>query len=67
MTFFSKIRRAFADESGAVTVDWVVLTAAVVILSIGAITALDTGVDGLVTDIDEAIDRAGTEVDASTF
>ena len=28
------------DESGAVTVDWVILTAAVVGLSIGAITML---------------------------
>ncbi len=47
----SKIRRAFADESGAVTVDWVVLTAAVVVLAIGAISVLDGQIDALVGSI----------------
>ena len=51
MNFFSKARAYIRDESGAVTVDWVVLTAAVVILSIGAIAALDGGIEGLVGDI----------------
>lgn len=47
----TKIRAAMTDDSGAVTVDWVVLTAAVVILSIGAISSLDTGIASLITDI----------------
>lgn len=47
----SKIRRAFADESGAVTVDWVVLTAAVVVLAIGAISVLDGQITSLVGSI----------------
>ena len=34
MTFTSMIKTFAADESGAVTVDWVVLTAAVVGLAI---------------------------------
>lgn len=35
------------DESGAVTVDWVVLTAAVVALAIAAITAINTATGGV--------------------
>ena len=37
------------DENGAVTVDWVVLTAAVVGLAVGAYTALDTNISALAT------------------
>ncbi len=47
----SKFRRAAKDESGAVTVDWVVLTAAVVVLAIGAISVLDTRITALVDNI----------------
>jgi len=57
-------RRLIEDESGAVTVDWVVLTAAVVILAIGAISVLDTGIAGLVTQIDAAL--SGVEADIVT-
>ena len=35
------------DEDGAVTVDWVVLTAAVVGLAVAAYTAIETGTTGL--------------------
>ena len=35
------------DEDGAVTVDWVVLTAAVVGLAVAAYTSIETGVSGL--------------------
>lgn len=63
----SKILNAAKDESGAVTVDWVVLTAAVVILSIGAISALDTGITGLVGDITGALDGGTTELDGATW
>jgi len=44
------------DEDGAVTVDWVVLTAAVVALAIGAISAISGSVDDLATDIKDSID-----------
>ena len=65
MTYFAKIRRSvlgrvMSDESGAVTVDWVVLTAAVVILAIGAITALDGGISGMVAQINSALSTAGS-------
>ncbi|MEY8830311.1 hypothetical protein AB9K34_18195 [Sedimentitalea sp. XS_ASV28] len=38
------------DESGAVTVDWVVLTAAVVALAGAAYTAIETGSETLTTN-----------------
>jgi Flp pilus assembly pilin Flp len=37
------------DENGAVTVDWVVLTAAVVGMAIAAYSAIENASDGLVT------------------
>ncbi len=35
------------DDSGAVTVDWVVLTAAVVGLAVAAYSSIETGATGL--------------------
>ncbi len=46
------INNFFADESGAVTVDWVVLTAAIVGLGIAVLAAVSSGVSDLSTDID---------------
>ena len=39
------------DEDGAVTVDWVVLTAAVVGLAIAALTTISSGVDGTLDNV----------------
>lgn len=39
------------NEEGAVTVDWVVLTAAVVVLAIGLVTALRGTLSDVVCDI----------------
>jgi Flp pilus assembly pilin Flp len=55
MSLITAIRTAIADKSGAVTVDWVVLTAAVVVLSIGAISALDGGIDSMITTINDQL------------
>ena len=41
------INNFFADESGAVTVDWVVLTAAVVGLAVAAYSSIKTGATSL--------------------
>lgn len=38
------------DESGAVTVDWVVLTAAVVGLAVAAYSSIETGATKLTSD-----------------
>ena len=44
MKLFNKF---FKDESGAVTVDWVVLTAAIVGLGIAVLTSVSTGTTSL--------------------
>ncbi|MFE3837101.1 Flp family type IVb pilin [Pseudogemmobacter sonorensis] len=46
------------DESGAVTVDWVVLTAAVVGLGLIVMTAIRPAVTGLSTNIAGTINAA---------
>ena len=55
---FKKFR---TDEDGAVTVDWVTLTAAVVILALAIITIFqDAAVNAMTTmwvDVDTAIDE----------
>lgn len=46
------------DESGAVTVDWVVLTAAVVALAVGAFSLIGSATDDLVTQIETDLQEA---------
>ncbi|MGR3483137.1 Flp family type IVb pilin [Salipiger marinus] len=43
------IKNFRADEDGAVTVDWVVLTAAVVAMAIGAYTTIETSADNMIS------------------
>ncbi len=58
MKLFKFLKTFKNDESGAVTVDWVVLTAAIVGLGIAVLTAVSTQV-GVVTDaIEEDLARA---------
>ena len=45
--FLNKFRK---DEDGAVTVDWVVLTAAVVGLAVAAYSAIEDGAEQLTED-----------------
>jgi Flp pilus assembly pilin Flp len=52
INFIKNFRR---DENGAVTVDWVVLTAAVVGMAIAAYSAIETSADGLVTSAGGAV------------
>jgi Flp pilus assembly pilin Flp len=61
MSLMKAVRAAFADNRGAVTVDWVVLTAAVVVLSIGAIGALNTGIDTMISDITGQLSYSNVE------
>ncbi|MFO8126607.1 Flp family type IVb pilin [Yoonia sp.] len=52
------------DEDGAVTVDFVVLTAAIVVLGLAVGTAISNGAGGLANDIETSLDnqkRNGTE------
>ncbi len=50
--FFKNFKK---DEDGAVTVDWVVLTAAVVGLGVAGVATVQTGVDGLAGAISSGV------------
>jgi Flp pilus assembly pilin Flp len=54
------INQFLNDEDGAVTVDWVVLTAAIVGLGVAGISSVQSGVVGLASSI-------GTAVNSSTW
>lgn len=53
MKFIKNFRN---DEDGAVTVDWVVLTAAVVGLAVAAYTSIETGATALTADTSTYLD-----------
>ena len=52
MKLFDLIKNFRNDEDGAVTVDWVVLTAALVGLGIAVLAAVSTGLEDLSGDIE---------------
>lgn len=58
MKLFAMIENFCNDEAGAVTVDWVVLTAAIVGLGLAVITSVETGASGLATTISGALSGA---------
>ncbi|WP_147125690.1 Flp family type IVb pilin [Shimia ponticola] len=62
MNFLNKFRK---DEDGAVTVDWVVLTAAIVGLGIAILATVTDGVEDLASEIDTEL-SAG-DINALTF
>jgi Flp pilus assembly pilin Flp len=51
MKLFSLLKKFRADESGAVTVDWVVLTAAIVGLGLVVMQTVGGGIENLAADI----------------
>ncbi|MBL3568129.1 hypothetical protein BV509_13975 [Rhodovulum sulfidophilum] len=62
-----KLFKTFAkDESGAVTVDWVVLTAAIVGLGIAVLGTVRGGVNGLGTEIASSL-SAGSVADLTNL
>jgi Flp pilus assembly pilin Flp len=50
-----KMKNFAKDESGAVTVDWVVLTAAIVGIAIAVVAVIKSGVDATATEISNAL------------
>ncbi len=52
MKFFKLAKKFNNEEDGAVTVDWVVLTAAVVGLGVAALAAVKKGTGKLTSEID---------------
>lgn len=65
MTNFIKNFRA--DESGAVTVDWVVLTAAVVGLAIAVIAAVRPGLTNVANAIGDGLTESSTTLGDLNF
>ncbi|TVS04820.1 MAG: hypothetical protein EA407_03395 [Rhodobacteraceae bacterium] len=64
MKLFAHIKNFAADESGAVTVDWVVLTAAIVGLGIAVVASVRTGTTSVASEIQSSLE-AGTLADVS--
>lgn len=52
---FDAFKAFAANEDGAVTVDWVVLTAALVGLGLAVISVVSGGMENLSTDIGQAL------------
>lgn len=59
MTMFTKFAN---DESGAVTVDWVVLTAAIVGIAIAVLTLISGGITNAANAIDTQLSASSTGV-----
>ncbi|WP_170529263.1 hypothetical protein [Ruegeria arenilitoris] len=49
------LKKFTEDDSGAITVDWVVLTAAIVALAAIAYPLIQDGVDDLAGDVDDTM------------
>ncbi|GFE65412.1 Flp family type IVb pilin [Litoreibacter roseus] len=64
MTLLATVKTFFADESGAVTVDWVVLTAAIVGLGIAVMASVSDGLESVSTKIKSELES--TQI-TSTF
>ncbi|MBV7378980.1 Flp family type IVb pilin [Maritimibacter dapengensis] len=55
MNFMNIVKRFKKDEDGAVTVDWVVLTAAIVGLGIAVLTSVSGGTTSLADKISSSL------------
>jgi len=66
MKLFNLINEFCTDESGAVTVDWVVLTAAIVGLGIAVVATVGTGIGNMGDTIEEALSGATMKEDLLT-
>ena len=69
-TLAANARTFAADEQGAVTVDWVVLTAALVGLGLAVMTVVNTGITNLSGDIEgvlcaDIVNGAGVAANAT--
>ncbi|MGI1660772.1 Flp family type IVb pilin [Palleronia sp. KMU-117] len=66
MELFKLVKTFKNDESGAVTVDWVVLTAAIVGLGIAVLTAVAGSIGNVTDAIDSDLAGASTFSDTAT-
>jgi len=60
MKLIQKLNLFARDDSGAITVDWVVLTAAIVGLGIATLATIEGGVENLSGDIKSTMDSMET-------
>lgn len=67
MNFVAKIKTFAADESGAVTVDWVVLTAAIVGLGIAVIASVRGGTESIADAIGDSLEGGAETLGSITF
>ncbi|MFY0690657.1 MAG: hypothetical protein JXR14_01890 [Paracoccaceae bacterium] len=63
MKLFAFVKNFANDESGAVTVDWVVLTAAIVGLGLAVMASVSSGLEDLSGDIETQL--TGQTIDDS--
>ena len=64
MTKFTKF---LSDDAGAVTIDWVALTAGILLLGIMVVYAIfNNGVSSLVTNVNSTLSGVTTAVDTGT-
>ncbi len=56
------IKTFAADEDGAVTVDWVVLTAAIVGLGIAVLTSVSNGAETMAANIETELNTAVPDI-----
>jgi Flp pilus assembly pilin Flp len=61
----NSFKRFLKDETGAVTVDWVVLTAGVVVLAVVVMPPIQTAVVEMAVMIGEQVGIAGTWLDGA--
>ncbi|MEZ5912763.1 MAG: hypothetical protein R3D84_11515 [Paracoccaceae bacterium] len=57
----------FVDDEGAVTVDWVVLTASVVGLGVAAFNTIGGSVDNVGSGVDDKLSSAAIQTDLSSL
>ncbi len=63
----TKLTKFLSDDAGAVTIDWVALTAGILLLGIMVVYAIfNNGVAGLVNSINSTLAGVSTEVDLGT-
>lgn len=67
MSISTRFKRFFADEQGAATVDWVALTAGVLLAGIMVVYAIfNNGVSSLVVDVNDTLATTSIAVDIGT-
>ncbi|MGR3500370.1 MAG: hypothetical protein ACU0E9_15940 [Limimaricola soesokkakensis] len=64
LNFFKKFSQ---DEAGAVTVDWVVLTAAIVGLGVAIMTQVGAGAKDMATDINTSLTGGVVSPSTATY